>query len=278
MKKLFVLILAMACLLMFSGCCFHSEWSDATCTAPKTCVECGETEGEALGHTWVDATCAEPKTCQTCQLTEGEALGHSWVDATTEAPKTCTTCSETEGERIITDARFTTASTIDLQGKWAGEIIATGDMMGIEGFESTITMEMVMDFGDDGTLEMGCAVANEEEFIDALVTYVADTLYAEMAAQGYDKETADAAMVAAYGMTVEEFAAAAAAEVDVSAMVEAMSFSLVYYVDGNQLYAGMDWDMELEPVAFTLEGDTLTLAEDLSGMGAESMAFTRVTE
>lgn len=278
MKKLFVLILAMACLLMFSGCCFHSEWADATCTAPKTCVECGETEGEALGHTWVDATCAEPKTCQTCQLTEGEALGHNWVDATTEAPKTCTTCNETEGERIITDPRFTTASTIDLQGKWAAEITASGDMMGIEGFAGTIALEMVMDFGNDGTLDMGCTVTNEDEFTDALVTYVADALYAEMAAQGYDKETADTAMVAAYGMSVEEFAAATAAELDVSALVEAMGISGVYYVDGNRIYAGLDWDVELEPVAFTLDGDTLTLEEDLFDLGEESVIFTRVTE
>ena len=278
MKKLFVLVLAMACLLMFSGCCFHSEWSDATCTAPKTCVECGETEGEALGHSWVDASCEEPKHCTACEETEGEALGHSWVDATTEAPKTCTTCNETEGERIITDARFTTASTIDLQGQWSTEINATGDMMGLEGFDGSIALGMVMDFGNDGTLEMSCTVADEEAFTNALVTYVADSLYAELAAQGYDKETADSAMVATYGMTVEEFAAAAAAEVDVSTLVEAMSYSLVYYVDGNQLYVGMDWDTELEPSAFTLEGDTLTLEEDLAEMGQESLTFTRVTE
>lgn len=29
--------------------CSH-EWDDATCTAPKTCSVCGETEGDALGH------------------------------------------------------------------------------------------------------------------------------------------------------------------------------------------------------------------------------------
>ena len=34
----------------------HS-WSDATCTEPKKC-ECGETQGEALGHTWNNCECA----------------------------------------------------------------------------------------------------------------------------------------------------------------------------------------------------------------------------
>ena len=33
------------------------NFSAATCTEPKTC-ECGETEGEALGHKWVDGVCS----------------------------------------------------------------------------------------------------------------------------------------------------------------------------------------------------------------------------
>ena len=40
--------------------CAHI-WVDATCTAPKTCSECGATEGAALGHNYVadiiDSTC-----------------------------------------------------------------------------------------------------------------------------------------------------------------------------------------------------------------------------
>ena len=35
----------------------HS-WTEATCTAPKTCSECGDTEGEALGHNYVDGVCS----------------------------------------------------------------------------------------------------------------------------------------------------------------------------------------------------------------------------
>ena len=76
------------------------EWLDATCTEPKTCTVCGETEGEALGHEWLDATCTEPKTCTVCGETEGEALGHEWLDATCTAPKTCAVCGETEGEAL----------------------------------------------------------------------------------------------------------------------------------------------------------------------------------
>ena len=65
--------------------CEH-DWSDATCTAPKTCSICGETEGEALGHSWNNATCTEPKTCSVCGETEGEALGHNYENGS------CTVC------------------------------------------------------------------------------------------------------------------------------------------------------------------------------------------
>ena len=65
-------------------------------TAP-TCTEvgyttyicdCGETytddEVPALGHTWADATCTTPKTCTECGETEGEALGHTAGEAVKE--------------------------------------------------------------------------------------------------------------------------------------------------------------------------------------------------
>lgn len=35
----------------------HS-FSDATCSSPKTCTDCGETEGNALGHDYVNNKCS----------------------------------------------------------------------------------------------------------------------------------------------------------------------------------------------------------------------------
>ena len=277
-RKLFVLTMVLCCLLVFSGCCFHSEWYAATCETPKTCVKCGETEGEALGHTWVDADCTTPKTCSVCHLPEGEALGHSWVDATTETPKTCTTCSATEGERIITDERFTTASTIDLQGKWVANLPISSEMFGIEGFEGSLDLQISLDLGNDGTMKMGYTTLNDEEFSAAMTKYLVDTLYAELAAAGLNQEAADAAMVDAYGMNVQEYAASAMAELDFSAIFEAMNITGVYYVEGGLLYTGVSWDMEMGSSEFTLEGDSLTLAEELSGLSDEALVFTRVTE
>ena len=75
-------------------------FSDATCTAPKTCSVCGVTEGDALGHSWKDATCTAPKTCSVCGATEGTTIAHSWNDATCTAPKTCSVCRATEGNML----------------------------------------------------------------------------------------------------------------------------------------------------------------------------------
>lgn len=71
--------------------CTHQwgEWSttkSATCTEAgaqeRKCTQCGETETaaiNALGHDWSEATCTTPKTCKVCSATEGEALGHSYT-------------------------------------------------------------------------------------------------------------------------------------------------------------------------------------------------------
>lgn len=97
-----------ACLLLctvpFLAACGHEHvWEPATCTEPATCSECGETEGEPLGHSWQEATCTTPKTCTVCGETEGEALGHDWIPATHDAPETCSRCGETRGEPLLFD-------------------------------------------------------------------------------------------------------------------------------------------------------------------------------
>ncbi len=53
-------------------------WKAATCTTPKTCIECGATEG-TVAHQWIEATQTAPKTCAICGLTSGEKLKPSSV-------------------------------------------------------------------------------------------------------------------------------------------------------------------------------------------------------
>ena len=121
-KKQIMIGITALFVLVLSGCsCKHETWLDATCTTPKTCADCGETEGEALGHQWIDATCTEPKTCSVCGETEGKALGHKWVDATCTEPKTCSVCGETEGKALG-----------HTPGEWTIGIEATKDKKGLK--------------------------------------------------------------------------------------------------------------------------------------------------
>lgn len=107
---------------------FHEHvWLDATCTEPRTCVKCGETEGEPNGHKWsggncitpevclicgkegnkkdhkwTEATCTEPERCSVCgkENRESEPLGHKWVYPTTVTPWICERCGEQQGNPI----------------------------------------------------------------------------------------------------------------------------------------------------------------------------------
>ena len=160
MRKIVALALALSMVFALCACGHEHTWKEATCTDPKTCTECGEMEGEALGHTWVESTCTEPKTCSVCGETEGEAsghkaeeatctepavcsvcgetvmdaLGHKWEKATCSEPKTCSRCGETEGEALghqeeewktTKDASILQEGEEQLSCKRCGEILET---------------------------------------------------------------------------------------------------------------------------------------------------------
>ncbi len=88
-------VIAVGAIFLTKSC--NHEWTEATCDAPKTCIKCGETEGETLSHTWVDADCTTAKTCVRCKETVGQPLGHTWIPATCTAAKTCSACGRVEG-------------------------------------------------------------------------------------------------------------------------------------------------------------------------------------
>jgi len=78
-KRLTLIVLVLVCALALSACgCKHETWNEASCETPRTCADCGETEGEALGHTWAAATCETAKTCETCGKTEGGRAIPGW--------------------------------------------------------------------------------------------------------------------------------------------------------------------------------------------------------
>ncbi len=79
---LFVLLLAFTSCDVITGIIpnigHEHSWTDATCTAPRTCADCGATEGEALGHVEEDVPGKAP-TCTEAGYTDG---------------KVCTICNE----------------------------------------------------------------------------------------------------------------------------------------------------------------------------------------
>lgn len=54
MKKGICVLLIAAMLFSLTGCCLKHDWEEATCTDPKTCLKCGKTDGEPLGHDYSD--------------------------------------------------------------------------------------------------------------------------------------------------------------------------------------------------------------------------------
>ena len=73
MKRIISALLLVIMLLSLSACGCEHEWASATCTSPKTCTKCGETEGEALGHTWAEA-CADESNQLIPVFTDGKMI------------------------------------------------------------------------------------------------------------------------------------------------------------------------------------------------------------
>lgn len=71
------------------------DWTDATCTTPKTCSVCGATEGDALGHTGGTATCTTQAVCSVCGQSYGAKANHSYsATYTVDRDPTCTDAGE----------------------------------------------------------------------------------------------------------------------------------------------------------------------------------------
>lgn len=89
MKKIALLMSFLTIIMALTACGHEHRWEEATCTEPKTCRDCGKTEGESNGHNWIEATCTEPEHCAECgEVKEGTEKGHNYQDGY------CTRCKE----------------------------------------------------------------------------------------------------------------------------------------------------------------------------------------
>ena len=117
-KNMCLLIIALLLCALLAACGHEHSWQDATCQNPKTCADCGATEGTVTDHNWQEATCQAPKTCVECGSTEGSALKHKWNEATCEVPKTCANCGTTKGEALGHDYNPWGKTEQDASGQW----------------------------------------------------------------------------------------------------------------------------------------------------------------
>ncbi len=101
MKK--ALLIPLLCCLLLSGCSHRHEWQEATCTAPRTCATCQETEGDPLDHDWQEADCTTPRSCKRCGITEGEAPGHEFSAPNYQDAPVCARCGLEQGEALTAD-------------------------------------------------------------------------------------------------------------------------------------------------------------------------------
>ena len=111
LTMLLVLVAALTSCFLFGE--VEHTWVEATCTSPRTCSFCGETEGEALGHT-EEVISGTPATCTTVGYTDGKictvcnevtvaqeeipALGHT-EEVIPGKAATCTEKGLTEGKK-----------------------------------------------------------------------------------------------------------------------------------------------------------------------------------
>lgn len=142
-----------------SGSCSH-EWTEATCTTPRTCTICSKTKGGAIGHDWIPATCETAKTCKTCQKTEGEALGHTVSGWKTVAKSTCSTKGKEEG--YCTACKKNVVNELDLiehtKGNWEVTKIPTKDSKG----EKTLKCSVCKGVMDTQEYELSAAEIKAE--------------------------------------------------------------------------------------------------------------------
>lgn len=140
-----VVVIFIGFLIVSRTCIVSHNWVAATCEKPRTCVRCGETDGNALGHKWKEATCTEPKTCSVCGKIDGEPLGHTVSEWKTDKAATCTeagiqsgicsVCNETVKENIpapghtLGQWEIGTAATIELSGEKIQKCTSCGEII-----------------------------------------------------------------------------------------------------------------------------------------------------
>ena len=179
MKKILCitfLIFVLASMLV--SCGHEHDWRDATCTTPKTCNTCGETEGVSREHSYSNATCTAPQICNLCGKTEGTALGHTYEKGI------CTVCNELNPsakeeqlaicEEIIEDLEtletYCYAQVLAYQNAWYFAIYKAEDYYSYESILSAFSSNIAIDsaYVNDAIIDYLEDIGMETKQINAL--------------------------------------------------------------------------------------------------------------
>ena len=158
---------------------------DATCTAPKTCSECGETEGEALGHTIVTDEAVAP-TCTESGLTAGEhcSVCEEVITAQTVVEAKGHDYASVKTEPTCTEVGYTTYTCACGDSYTADEVAALG-----HDYEAVTTAPTCT---EDGYTTYTCACGDSTVVVDAPATghdYEAVTTAPTCTTDGYTTYT-----------------------------------------------------------------------------------------
>ena len=149
--------------------------------------------------------------------------------------------------------------------------------MGMEGFDGALNVAVVLTLTNDGKMIMDFEVETDEAFLAALRGYLTETLYVQLEAAGIKREDADAYMQNSLGKGVDAYVDAMMQMMDFEAAFEAIKMEGNYYVSGDQIYTGLNWN-NMTGESFTLEGDTLNIGSVPASLGVAEAPFIRVQD
>jgi len=154
-------------------------------------------------------------------------------------------------------------------------------LLGIPDFEGDLSFVYNLEFGNAGDMSLMLQIGDEDSFMKAIILASVASTYAELEAQNISKEEADAAMEQEFGMDVEAYMRATMENISMNDLLasvfSAIDLGGVYYVENGQIYAGSDWNAEMDPSDFSLDGDQLIINSLSTSLGFDAV-FIRATE
>ena len=157
-KKCTLSIIFVALVFFLTGCCSH-EWIEANCESPRTCSQCGATEGDIV-HSFEIVNCTDSVVCSVCG-TMAEPVGHNWIDASCATPKYCDLCSLTEGDALGHSTRCGECARC---GEYIDEL-AYKDGFAVVTYSDTVWMQEKSDFVDVYIIGMIVEIGNYNDIV-----------------------------------------------------------------------------------------------------------------